>query len=186
MIHVVKQIEAMRGASAAPMRRYSAGDEPHALQVWPAIITGATPMYTKICVQWYGVINLYSWKPAFDSIHSGMPAYMPLMQQTTDPPVSSDGFRWIPVPGGWVPSQNWWRQAPTDPVATGMLALNTAEYQYRGDIERSSFTTKVSSGTPVGIFFGLFRDFNVCPYEDRVPYIAPMFHHYVSPGYQSC
>lgn len=199
MIRLLADIEKMR--TARPRRlQYIGGDLPPPIRQWTAQITTSCPMYTKICTQWYGTINLYRWRQFGENASSASPRYMPLMKKDFTLPVSSDGFRWVPdtadVGGapqdglGWTPQQDWW----FDPGGlgsrvTGMFAINAAEYQYRGDFNRQSAganNTRVPYATPVGMWMGLFRDFDQCPYEPRISYVCPMFHHYVSPGYQEC
>lgn len=148
-------------------------------------------MYTKICIWWYGVVALYQWRPVFDSLVSDTPSYMPLMKPV-DTPLSPDGFIWVPdLLNGetqWVPSQLWWNYFGPGQgrKVTGMWAINTAEFQYRPDINRHFGGSSVIAGTLVGMWVGKFRDFGICPVESRIPYMTPMFHHYRTPTYEYC
>lgn len=194
MIRVLSEIDRMRraarpGPRAAPAQ-YHPDSNAARHSTWPAIIGTNTPQYTKICVWWYGVVALYSWRPVFDSRLAEMPAYMPRMKPVDDPR-SPDTFIWVPVtPIEWVPTQEWWSFYGTGQGrrVTGMWAINTAEYQYRNDIGRNN---GIAPGTVipqayVGMYWGLFRDFGICPDEPRIPYLVPCFHHYRTPSYDDC
>lgn len=170
---------------------------PHAPECWTAKIVSKVPYYTKNCPPWFfgfggAAICIYRWHAYWSQSDSDVPVWSPKYMQ------SDPGLPWVPDPGQWVPGQPWWGEYSNRTV-TGGWALNTAEFQYLGSVQRSIGSClpipddSDQSGTlnivapQVEMFWGIFRDFNRCDLEPRIPYVVPMFHHHMTiPYYADC